>query len=115
MVQKIDAASKKAVLGRKMPGGLLQLVVFGIAAALPIAVAQSGTGSSVPSPAAQQKTFATPQQAAEALVQAAGTYDLPALEKILGPGSENLLSSEDQVRDKNAAAEFAAKGTEKTE
>jgi hypothetical protein len=115
MIQDIGTASKKSVLGRKMLVGLLQVVVFGIAAALPIAVAQSGTGSSAASPAVQQKTFATPQLAAEALVQAAGTYDLPALEKILGSGSENLLSSEDQVRDKSTAAEFAAKGREKTQ
>jgi Protein of unknown function (DUF2950) len=100
---------------RKMLRTLLLVVVFGIAAALPRAVPQSGKASSAPSPVAQQKTFATPQQAAEALVQAAGTYDLPALEQILGPHSEDLLSSEDRARDKNAAAEFAAKGREKTE
>lgn len=115
MVQDIDAAWKKAVLGRKMLRTLLQLLVFGIAAALPIAMAQSGKASSAPSRVAQQKTFATPQQAAEALVQAAGSYDFPALAQILGPDSEDLLSSEDPVQDKNLAAEFAAKGREKTE
>ena len=61
-----------------------------------------------------QKTFATPQAAADALIQAAGTYDLPVLEQILGSGSEDLLKSEDPVRDKNTAAEFATKARQKT-
>lgn len=62
-----------------------------------------------------QKTFATPQAAADALIQAAGTYDLPVLEQILGSDSEDLLKSEDPVRDKNNAAEFATKARQKTQ
>jgi hypothetical protein len=115
MIQDIDAASKKAAVRWKMLWTFLLVVVIGISAALPIAMSQSGKASSAPSPIAQQKTFATPQEAAEDLVQAAGTYDLPALEQILGPHSKDLLLSGDPVRDKNAAAEFAAKGREKTD
>ena len=63
--------------------------------------------------AAAQRTFPSPQAAAEALIQAAGAFDVPALKAILGPGSENLVSSEDPVRDKNSAASFAAKAQEK--
>lgn len=54
-----------------------------------------------------QKGFATPQQAAQALVAAAGTYDVPALTRILGPHSKDLIESEDPVRDKNRAEDFA--------
>jgi Protein of unknown function (DUF2950) len=115
MIQDVDGASKKKVVRWKMLWTLLLVVVIGISAALPIAMSQSGKASSAPSPAAQQKTFATPQEAAEDLVQAAGTYDLPTLEQILGPHSKDLLFSQDPVRDKNAAAEFAAKGREKTD
>jgi hypothetical protein len=113
MIQDIDGASKKAVVRWKMLWTWLLVIVIGISAALPIAMSQSGKASSASSPIAQQKAFATPQEAAEDLVQAAGTYNLPALEQILGPHSKDLLSSEDSVRDKNAAAEFAAKGREK--
>ena len=63
---------------------------------------------------ASQKTFATPKQAADALVQAAADFDVPALKEILGPGSEDLVSSEDSVQDKNRAAEFVVKAREKT-
>lgn len=62
-----------------------------------------------------QKAFATPKQAAEALVQAAEGFDVAALKEILGPHGEDLVSSEDPVQDKNKAAAFAAKAREKNE
>jgi len=63
---------------------------------------------------ASQKTFATPKEAADALVQAAANFDVPALKEILGPDGEDLVSSEDSVQDKNRAAEFVTKAGEKT-
>lgn len=60
-----------------------------------------------------QKTFATPKEAADAFVQATGNFDVPGLEQILGPGSEDLVASEDSVQDKNLAVAFAAKAHEK--
>ena len=60
-----------------------------------------------------QKTFATSKEAAEALIQAAGSFDVSALTQILGPGSEDLVTTEDSVRDKEYAATFAAKAHEK--
>jgi Protein of unknown function (DUF2950) len=62
----------------------------------------------------KQKQFATPKEAAESLVAAAETFDVPALKEILGPEGEDLVSSEDPVMDKNRAMEFAAKAKEKT-
>lgn len=61
-----------------------------------------------------QKGFGTPKEAADALVQAAANFDVPALKEILGPGSEDLVSSEDSVQDKNRAEEFVTKAREKT-
>ena len=66
-------------------------------------------------PLQAQKTFATPQQASEALIQATETFDLPALKEILGPAGEDLVSSEDPVQDKNIAAAFATKAQEKNQ
>jgi hypothetical protein len=56
-----------------------------------------------------QQTFATPQLAAAAFIQACETFDVPALRKILGPDGEDLVSSEDPVQDKNIALAFAAR------
>jgi hypothetical protein len=61
-----------------------------------------------------QTNFASPEKAAAALVQASETFDVPALKKILGPEGEDLVSSEDPVRDKNIAAQFASKAHEHT-
>ena len=62
-----------------------------------------------------QKAFDTPQQAAEALVQASGKYDVPALLEIFGPDGKDFVSSGDPVRDQNYAEEFATKAHEKLE
>jgi hypothetical protein len=96
--------------------GLLHnlLVLFAIAS-IPVASAQNASSKANASTPAQQKMFATPQQAAQALIVAAKTYDLPTLTQILGPDAEDLLASEDPVRDKNNAAEFATKAGQNTE
>jgi hypothetical protein len=63
---------------------------------------------------ANQKQFASPKEAADALVQAAASFDTAALKEILGPESEDLVASEDPVQDKNRAMAFAAKAKEKS-
>jgi hypothetical protein len=60
-----------------------------------------------------QKTFATAQEAAGAFVNATKTFDTAALTEILGAQGEDLVASEDPVRDKNIAAEFASKAEQK--
>ena len=64
-------------------------------------------------PALQQETFATPQEAAEAFVSASEKWDLAALKEILGPDGIKLVTSKDPVQDKNRAAAFAAKARAK--
>jgi hypothetical protein len=54
-----------------------------------------------------QETFATSKEAVDALIKAAGDYDVPALLRILGPVSEDFVSSADPVRDKKIGMEFA--------
>lgn len=60
-----------------------------------------------------QKTFPSPQAAAEALVSAAETFDVPALKAILGPEGIDLVVTEDAVLDKIQATAFAATAREK--
>jgi hypothetical protein len=65
-------------------------------------------------PSAQaQRAFNTPQRAAEALIQAAASYDVSALLEIFGPDGKDFISSADPVHDKSIAAAFAAKANEK--
>jgi len=72
--------------------------------------AQEKTAAAAPQ---KQETFATAQDAANALVRASDPYDLEGLRKVLGPDAEDLIASEDTVQDKNRAAEFAAKARQK--
>jgi hypothetical protein len=65
-------------------------------------------------PAAQQETFATPDQAAQALIAAAGTFDVAALTKILGPDGVDLVVTKDTVQDKHQASAFAEMAKVKT-
>ncbi len=60
-----------------------------------------------------QKIFDTPEQAAESLIQAATSFEVPALKEILGPDSADIIASEDPVMDKERAIAFAAKAKEK--
>src|SRR6059036_1013585 len=71
---------------------------------------QESTAASQP----KQKEFDTPKQAADALIQVASNFDVAAAKEILGPDSEDIVSSEDPVQDKNRAAQFAAKAKEKS-
>jgi hypothetical protein len=74
------------------------------------AAAQAGkataavTGKAV---VARGKAFATPEEAASALVDAAQNYDPLNLEAILGPGSHQIVSTGEPARDKENAGKFA--------
>ena len=66
-------------------------------------------------PVVVQKTFATPEAAAEALFTAAEKYDVTALKEIAGPDGVDLVVTDDPVLDKNQAAAFAAQARVKTQ
>ena len=80
------------------------LCLFSMAASAQTQSASSQTQVTAPAGA---KAFDTPQQAADALVQAAGDFNVPELLAILGPGSEDIVASKDTVQDKNRAQAFA--------
>lgn len=61
----------------------------------------------------KQKLFDTPEQAAESLIQATASFEVPALKEILGPDSADIIGSDDPVMDKERAVAFAAKAKEK--
>jgi hypothetical protein len=70
---------------------------------------QDATAASQP----KQKEFDTPKQAADALIQVAANFDVTTAKEILGPDSDDIVTSEDPVMDKNRAQAFAAKANEK--
>jgi hypothetical protein len=64
--------------------------------------------AAAPAPPVGAKAFPTPQAAATALIQAASTFDEPALIAMIGQDGKDLVSTEDPVRDKSHALAFAA-------
>jgi len=109
MQMKLDTLN---LFARKALACLLLLAfccVLGLVLPLPSTPQEKATGTPPP----DQKTFSTPQAAADAFIKATDPFDTSALTLILGPQGEHLVASEDAVRDKNIATEFAAKARQK--
>jgi Protein of unknown function (DUF2950) len=74
----------------------------------------ASSSQSAASPAVHGKSFDTPQQAANALVDAAGTFDEATLVEIFGPDGEDVVFTGELPQDRQRAADFAAEAHEKT-
>src|SRR4249920_3598924 len=77
------------------------------------AVCQSSAQAAAPAASAQQ-SFATPQLALQALIDATTDYNVPVLLKIFGPEGEDFIESKDPVRDENNGKAFAKLAKEKS-
>jgi hypothetical protein len=64
-------------------------------------------------PAAGPRSFNTPQQAADAVVEAADKFEVAALVEIFGPGGEDVVLTGEYPQDRKRALDFAAKAHEK--
>jgi DUF2950 family protein len=92
-----------------------------LAAALATALALAGCSEPAPPSAAQpgpqsgasgdeaQASFATPDEAVEALVAAADRHDVTELRRLLGPGTDEALSSGDPIADRAARDAFVGR------
>lgn len=85
------------------PYCLALLVLAGTAACL----------SGAPQAASGQRTFATPEEAAKALIDAAAKNDGAAMLKIFGPDGKDIVESGDPTAEKEGRAEFARRAGEK--
>jgi hypothetical protein len=64
--------------------------------------------------ATKPKTFSSPQEAANALIDAAEKYDEATLTEILGPDSYDIIHSGEPARDREVAQKFAEQARIKT-
>ena len=92
----------------RRPIGSLAFIMV-VSCCLVGAQAQSTPNNTTTAP----RAFDTPQQAAEALIKAAGDYDVTELMAIFGPDGKDFITSADPVEDKNNAAAFAAEAAAK--
>jgi hypothetical protein len=86
------------------PSSQLPLALL-LAALLAVVTAITATGAT---PTSAQESFATPQQAVDALVDATRSGRLARLARILGPGGASLIRSGDPVADRDARRHFVA-------
>ena len=63
--------------------------------------------------AAGVRGFSSPKQAADALVAAAGTYDVATLEALFGPTFKDVVLSGEEAQDRQRVRDFVAKANEK--
>ncbi len=91
---------------------MIAFILVGLCCMSPMmSVAQAQ--SAAKTAAVAQKGFGTPQQAADALIKAAGDFDVPELLAILGPDGKDVVASDDTVQDKNNAQAFAKEAAAK--
>ena len=64
-------------------------------------------------PTAGISSFDTPQQAADALVSAAGEFNVATLVRIFGPDNEDVVLTGEPAQDRQRAIDFAAQAREK--
>jgi hypothetical protein len=91
-------------------GLVLGLALFFLLALAPQAMAQSAQQPAA-KPAA--KAFDSAQQAAEALITAAGKFDVAALDEIFGPAGHEIILSGEEALDRKNIEEFATLAREK--
>ncbi len=73
----------------------------------------TATGAPPAAPAAAIKSFATPQQAADALVDAAERFDVAALAELFGPAIDDIILTGEPAQGRQRASDFVAKVREK--
>lgn len=84
-----------------------------LAASVLLAGQQSASKTVLASTGVTARTFQTPQQAADALVDAAEKFDVRALEEIFGPEGDDIVLSGEYPQDRQRASDFAAQAREK--
>src|ERR1700759_5027152 len=75
--------------------------------------ASAATPAPTSTSASAVKTFDTPQQAADALINAAEQWDETALAEIFGTAGDDIVFTGDTVQDRQRATDFAAEAREK--
>ena len=104
----------------RRPAGQMRRALFALAfggcamlaASVPLAQESASTAPAGSSAAATQaegaESFDTPEQAADALVDAAARFDTAALGRLLGAGQNDVVLTGDEATDRKRAGAFAA-------
>ena len=108
-------AAKGIIMTRRISVFILVACFLGLAALIP-AVQHSSTKAvhhAASAPYMGAKLFDSPQQAAEALVQAAENFDVSRLTEIFGPEGDDVIFTGEFAQDRKVASEFAAEARQR--
>jgi len=100
------------ILGKRIATVAAVVWAF-LSISVPLAAQQSAKKAPTPSSTVSAKTFDNPQQAADALIEAAQKFDVGALEEIFGPDGDDIVLSGEYPQDRQRASDFAAEAREK--
>src|SRR5215467_5405716 len=87
-----------------------RLLFAGLITACCLLLAQGGNAQN----AGKARSFSSPQEAADALIDAAEKYDEAALTEILGPDSYDIIHTGEPARDREVSQKFAEQARIKT-
>ncbi len=96
----------------RLLGTLGALALVSLAGSDPLAAEQAAKKPAPAAAAQGAESFATPQEAADAVIDAAEKFDVGALVKIFGPGGEEIVLSGEYPQDRQRALDFAAQARE---
>ncbi len=109
----VDVVAKGNRMKPGMNKGTLASIAMSVAMALGathLAAAERVTEQDAPSkakaPAEKQVSYASPQQAAQALYEVIKSHDIKSIYMVLGPGSANLIYTGDEVADREMREDF---------
>jgi hypothetical protein len=115
--ESMNMKSQRASRGLTSPVRIVGAPACACVLALLVLAAQQSWGTQTLAATAQAtagaRTFDTPRQAADALVDAAEKFDLGMLVEIFGQEGEDIVLSGEYPRDRKAASDFAAEAHEK--
>ena len=103
----------KSTSAKTNNGGCIALVWACLFTPALFAAQQPATKAPAAANTTGAKLFDTPEQAADALVEAAASFDVPALTSIFGPDGNDIVFSGEFSQDRKHAANFAAQAREK--
>jgi hypothetical protein len=99
----------KSLRGMRVLVSLIVTIACSLVLTCTLLLAQKTVPKGTPAPVgATAKAFDTPDQAADALINAAAKFDVDALEEILGPDGDDIVLSGEYPQDRQRALDFAA-------
>jgi hypothetical protein len=101
---RINHKIRRDSMYRCVPMGIVAVSVAAVVLILPVFAQE-----------VKQKVFGSPEEAMKALVETVKTGDAKGIMAILGPEGEDIISSGDQVADKNAQEQFVKAYQEKVD